>query len=112
MDFKTLNQISQLEQIDQLSQNKLQVIFKHSTRCSTSSFALRILNMEFSDALDTTFDVYYLDLLNYREVSNAIAQKYKVEHESPQLLVIKNGVCVYHASHSDVSLENIPESVI
>ncbi len=107
MNFKNLNQISQLSEIDQLSHHKLQVLFKHSTRCSVSSFAQRILISEFNAAMDEKFDVYYLDLISYREVSNAIAQRYGVEHESPQLLVIQDGKCIYNASHSDVSLEKI-----
>ena len=85
----------------------MQILFKHSTRCSVSSFAQRILKSEFSDENNEIFDLHYLDLINYRDVSNAIAQRYGIEHESPQILVIQNGKCIYHASHSDVSLENV-----
>ena len=106
MEFKTLNQVSQLSEIDQHSKSKTQVLFKHSTRCSVSSFAQRILKNELSALESDEFDVYYLDLIAFREVSNAIALRYGVEHESPQLLVIKDGKCIYNASHSDVSLEN------
>ena len=75
MDFINLNQVSQLNEIDQQSKNKLQILFKHSTRCSVSSFAQRILKSEFSDENNEIFDIHYLDLINYRDVSNAIAQR-------------------------------------
>jgi bacillithiol system protein YtxJ len=111
MDFINLNQVAQLEQINELSKNKAQVLFKHSTRCSVSSFAKRILVNEFSDALSGKFDVHYLDLIAHRDVSGAIADKYNVEHQSPQILVIVNGTCVYNASHSDCSLEKAAEII-
>jgi bacillithiol system protein YtxJ len=111
MDFINLNQIDQLDQINEQSKNKPQVLFKHSTRCSVSSFALRILRSEFSDALSEKFDVHYLDLITHRDVSNAITEKYNIMHESPQILVIVNGTCVYSASHSDVSLEKAAQVI-
>ena len=111
MDFINLTQIAQLDQINEQSKNKAQVLFKHSTRCSVSSFAKRILVGEFSDELADKFDIHYLDLISHRDVSNAIADKYKVEHASPQMLVIINGSCVYNSSHSDVSLEKAAQII-
>jgi len=111
MDFINLNQAAQLDQINEQSKSKAQVLFKHSTRCSVSSFAKRILTSEFSDALDAKFDVHYLDLIAHRDVSGAIADKYNVEHASPQMLVIINGTCVYNASHSDVSLDKAAQII-
>lgn len=111
MEFKTLNQENQLEAIDAASSEKLQVIFKHSTRCSVSTFAQRVLRSEFNDKLDNELDVHYLDLIAYRSISNAIADRYGIIHESPQLLAIKDGVCVYNASHSDVSLEKLKSAI-
>lgn len=105
-EYKTLNEIAQLDEIDRLSHTKAQVIFKHSTRCSVSTMAKRGLDMDLKQAYGQQFDIYYLDLIAYRNVSNNIATRYNVEHESPQILVIKNGKCVFDASHSDVSLED------
>lgn len=105
MEFKILNQINQLDEIDSQSQSKLQVIFKHSTRCSTSLMAKRILSGELDDEKENLVDVYYLDLLSYRVIAQNISSRYNIQHESPQMLVIKNGKCIYHASHSDVSLD-------
>lgn len=111
MDFINLNHVSQLEQINEQSKTKAQVIFKHSTRCSVSSFAKRILISEFSDSLAQKMDVHYLDLIAHRDISGEIASKYNIEHESPQILLITNGKCVYNASHSDCSLEKAAELI-
>jgi len=101
-----LNTLSQLSDIDEKSKGKTQVVFKHSTRCGIS----RMVMNQFADAfnVDSNLDLYYLDLLSYRDVSNEIGYKFQVMHQSPQLLIIKNGVTVAHASHgaiNDLDLE-------
>ena len=100
-----LTKISQLDDIIQKSKSKTQIIFKHSTRCGIS----RMVMNQFVKAYDVNInaDLYYLDLLNYREVSNETANKFQVLHESPQLLVIKNEVVVQHASHGDINTINL-----
>ena len=95
--------ISQLDEIVENSNNKTIVIFKHSTRCSISRFALKQFENEYN--LEDKVDLYFLDLLNYREVSNEITNRFQVEHQSPQLILIKSGVAVYDASHSDIQAE-------
>jgi bacillithiol system protein YtxJ len=107
MDWINLNSLEQLIEIDEKSKDKVQVLFKHSTRCSVSSFAKRILTSEYSDEVKQKADVYYLDLIAFREISNAISSKYGVIHESPQILVIKEGKCIFNASHSDVSFKRL-----
>ncbi|MFI1773394.1 bacillithiol system redox-active protein YtxJ [Thalassobellus citreus] len=97
-----LNTLHQLDDIKEKSSTKTQVLFKHSTRCGIS----RMVMSQFVEAYNLTendLDLYYLDLLNYREVSNEIAAKFQVMHESPQLLIIKNGVVVTHASHGSIN---------
>ena len=111
MNWNILNSIDQLLKIDEKSKNKIQILFKHSTRCSVSTFAKRILENEYNDSIKEQFDVYYIDLISYRDVSNEIASRYKVEHESPQLIVIKEGVAVFTSSHSDVSFEKVLASL-
>ena len=91
-----------LTSIDQLSDiEQTQAIFKHSTRCGIS----RMVMNQFVDSynIDANIDLYYLDLLNYREVSNETGYKFQVLHESPQLLIIKNGVVLAHASHGAIN---------
>lgn len=85
------------------SQNssKTYVIFKHSTRCSISSMALnRMENTNFFEKQNVPF--YYLDLIQYRNVSNYVSQILNVEHQSPQLLLIKNGKCIAVESHNGI----------
>jgi bacillithiol system protein YtxJ len=97
-----LNTINQLDIIESSSKKKTQVIFKHSTRCGVSSMVLN----QFVDAYELTdedLDLYFLDLICYRDVSNEVGYKFQVMHQSPQLLVIKNGVVVTHDSHSGVN---------
>ena len=106
MDWINLNSVEQLAEINENSKNKTQIIFKHSTRCSVSVFAKRILSDEYSDEIKKNADVYYLDLIAFRQISNSIANYYGVVHESPQILVINNGECTFNASHSDVSFKS------
>lgn len=98
-----LTEIAQLDEIVENSKDKTIVIFKHSTRCSISRFALKQFENEYN--LEDKVDLYYLDLLNYRDISNEIANRFQLIHQSPQILIIKNGVVVYDASHSDIQAE-------
>jgi bacillithiol system protein YtxJ len=100
-----LTDLSQLNEIIELSNEKPISIFKHSTRCSISRFALKQFENEF-DSADAT-DTYFLDLIEYRDVSNEIANRFQVIHQSPQVLLIKNGKSVYNASHSDIDARDL-----
>jgi bacillithiol system protein YtxJ len=95
-----LEDLGQLNEIITTSEEKPVVIFKHSTRCSVSRMALKQFENEFN--LQDKMDAYYLDLIENRAISNEIASKFEVVHQSPQLLVIKNGKCIYNISHSDI----------
>ena len=95
-----------LKQIVSKSQIRPQVIFKHSTRCSISSMALQRLQRV---SQPSDIDFYFLDLLSNRNLSNKIAQVFKVPHESPQVLLIKDGECVYEESHMGISMNDIVE---
>lgn len=86
------------------------LIFKHSTRCSISRIVW--------DRLQRTWDIdearvpfYYLDLLKHRELSNRIATDLNVQHESPQALLIENGHCIWHASHTEINISSIHEAL-
>jgi bacillithiol system protein YtxJ len=102
-----LTNLGQLNEIITLSNDKPIAIFKHSTRCSVSRFALKQFENEF-DSADAT-DTYFLDLIENRDVSNEIASRFQVVHQSPQLLLIKNGQSVYDASHSDIDAKELAE---
>ncbi len=100
MDWKVLEYIDQIDVIKQASHNKLQLIFKHSTRCIISKMALK--NFENDFLLHDVIDTYYLDLISYREISNKIADDFGVTHQSPQILLIKDGKVIYHESHEGI----------
>jgi bacillithiol system protein YtxJ len=104
MHWIHLTDEEQLKQILNKSQVKPQVIFKHSTRCSISTVALQRLQ-KVSQPED--IDFYFLDLLSYRHLSNKIAEAFKVNHESPQILLIKDGDCIYEESHMGISMNEI-----
>jgi len=104
MHWIHLTDDEQLRQIITKSQSKPQVIFKHSTRCSISAVALQRLQKV---AQPADIDFYFLDLLSYRGLSNRIAETFKVRHESPQVLLIRDGDCVYEESHMGISMNEI-----
>ncbi|MCU0440895.1 MAG: bacillithiol system redox-active protein YtxJ [Bacteroidia bacterium] len=108
MNWIALTDIGQLNTIQQESLTNPVVIFKHSTRCSISSAALARMERGWQkDGVKT----YYLDLLAHRDISNAVAVNYGVEHQSPQVLVIQNGSCIYNESHSGIMPEEVAEHV-
>ena len=106
MNWFPLTNIEQIEMIKKASFSKPQLIFKHSTTCSISRMAHS--RFERADA-PTSIDFYYLDLLNYRSISNAIAETFQVHHESPQILLIKNGECTYEESHYGIMMDDVIE---
>lgn len=97
-----LTTIEELDEIAERSKTKTQFIFKHSTRCGISRMVISQFKKGYQLS-ESEADLYYLDLLNYRSISAEIAEKFQVMHESPQLLVIKNGVVVAHDSHSGIN---------
>lgn len=97
-----LTTIDQLQEIKTKSKTKPQLIFKHSTRCGISKMVINQFAEQYDLSADQA-DLYFLDLLSYREVSNEVGYTFQVMHQSPQLLVIKNGVVVAHASHGAVN---------
>lgn len=105
MNWNNLENIQQLESIVEESKEKAIVIFKHSTRCSISRMALKQFENEFN--YEEKIAPYFLDLLNHRDISNEIATKFGVFHQSPQMIVIKDGISVYDASHSDIDAESL-----
>lgn len=100
-DFKSV------EEVDLLSKTKNVLIFKHSTRCSISSTALNRFDRNWKDEYGDKIKLFYLDILSNRTLSNQIAEHYSVQHESPQVLLISNGKCIYSTSHLDISVSEI-----
>lgn len=105
MNWKPLTQQNEIEEIDKQSEATPILIFKHSTRCAISSAALSRIEREWKN--DVLIVPYYLDLLAYRNVSNALAEKYNVEHQSPQVLLISKGKCIYNQSHTGIRFSEL-----
>ena len=104
-----LQLMGQLDEIIALSKEKPVLIFKHSTRCSISRFALKQFENEFD--LQNQIDAYFLDLLEFRAISNEIASRFGIIHQSPQLLLIKEGKVLYDASHSDIQANELKKYI-
>jgi bacillithiol system protein YtxJ len=109
MNWIKLQNIADLETIRKESEQKTVLIFKHSTRCSISSTALSRLERAWTNESES-IQPHYLDLLSHRDISNQIASTFSVAHESPQVLLIKNGNCIYNAAHWDISLQDIAKA--
>jgi len=107
MNWDKLTEENQLDEIKQESYNQPVMILKHSTTCSISATALSRLERAWNTDAAKDIKPYYLDLLKLRPISNKIAQEFDVDHESPQVLIIKNGKSVYNASHFDIRFDEI-----
>nr|WP_299173786.1 bacillithiol system redox-active protein YtxJ [uncultured Allomuricauda sp.] len=99
----------QLDEIAEKSKSRTQLIFKHSTTCGISRMVLNMFTSTY--ALGKEIDIYFLDLHAHRNVSNEVAAQFQVMHQSPQLLIIKNGETIYHTSHGAIADINLEEYV-
>ncbi|MFY0653648.1 MAG: bacillithiol system redox-active protein YtxJ [Cyclobacteriaceae bacterium] len=105
MNWNKLTQIETLEEIKSKSQTQPVLIYKHSTRCNISSMVLHKLERQWKPEEMRNVEIYFLDLIAHRDVSNAIESDFSVRHESPQVLVITDGVCSYHDSHMGITYQ-------
>jgi len=101
--WQKLENLSQLNEVDSNSSDTTVAIFKHSTRCSISSMALARLEKGWDVE---KIPIYFLDLISYREISNAIADRYGVTHESPQLILVKDGKAIFNSSHMSINAKD------
>lgn len=111
MKWNKLESEKTLQEIIESSDDQAVVIFKHSTRCPISTMALSWFEKSWKDEEMKDVRPYYLDLINYRSISNKIAEEFDVQHESPQLLLIQNGQCGYHTSHSNISYKELQKKL-
>ncbi|GJM59689.1 MULTISPECIES: bacillithiol system redox-active protein YtxJ [Persicobacter] len=109
MNWNILEQEQHLEEIREKSFQQPVVIFKHSTRCPISSMSLRFFESNFKEELGVK--PYYLDLISFRAISNEIAAQFGVPHQSPQVILIKNGKAVFDTSHHNISFAAIEKAV-
>lgn len=108
--WNQLTEIATLEEIAEISYQQPVAILKHSTSCGISRMVLRQFEKEY-DLHEGRMKLYFLDLLNHRDISNKIASKFNVPHQSPQLIIIKDGKAVYDASHSEINAGSLNKFV-
>ncbi len=108
--WKVLHDEAQLDEILVTSKDKPVVIFKHSTTCGISEGAKYTL-MENWDFEGHELDFYYLDLLKHRPISNRIAQDFQITHQSPQVLLVKDGEVTFHTSHHRISVDGLRKNL-
>lgn len=112
MNWIALKNPGQLDLLRAESKNQPIIIFKHSRTCSISNAALNRLERNWKEEEMTSVKPYFLDLLSYREISRSIADLFDVEHESPQVIVLKNGEAVFHKSHFDIDFASIKNAAL
>ena len=106
VNWLSLAAMSQIEEIAEHSKSTPCIVYKHSTRCSLSSLARHRLEKDWLFS-DQAVLPYFLDLIANRDVSNLVEEYFGVRHQSPQLLLIRDGRCVYHASHLDINARSL-----
>lgn len=109
--WKNLDTVEKIDVIIENSKHKLQIIFKHSKTCGISQSAYDKLESGFA-LLEGKVDFHYLDLLSYRSVSNEVAEKTGVLHQSPQIILLENGKVVYTVTHLAISPKKIVEHLV
>lgn len=110
MNWIQLQNIDQLDAIEKLSFEKPVAIFKHSTRCGVSSMVLKNLNRELDSINRDDVAFYFLDLIQFRDISNQVAQRWNIEHQSPQIIILENGLVKNHASHYQIDASLVAEN--
>ncbi|MBK5280052.1 MAG: bacillithiol system redox-active protein YtxJ [Bacteroidia bacterium] len=111
MNWNELSDAKQLEELTTQSHQQPVLIFKHSSSCSISKTALGRLERNWNEGEMKKVKPYFLDLLSYRTISNEIVNQFFVEHESPQILIIRNGKSVYDRSHFDIDYKSVRSEI-
>lgn len=111
MNWNKLTASSQIEELKKLSSEKPVLIFKHSTRCSVSSMSLDRLLRNWKPADEEKVSPYFLDLIAYRSLSNQIEAEFGIPHESPQVIILKEGKAVYDTSHYGITYQEIMQQL-
>lgn len=109
-EWRQLTDLGELNEIINESTEKPVAIFKHSTTCGISRMAWNLFQKNYNISEDQ-MSFYYLDLLNYRAISNEIASRFDVVHQSPQLIVIKDGKAVYNVSHENIDASRLEQFI-
>lgn len=110
IQWENLESVDQLHNLIKNSNKKTKVIFKHSTRCGISRMALNSFERNY-ESIDQEVTYYLLDLLSYRDVSNAISQELNVQHQSPQVIVLSEEKVIHTESHHGIDIKKIQQLI-
>jgi len=111
MDWIRIDSESGIEDLLRQSEENFVVLFKHSTRCSLSDMAENRLERSWNESEMKDVKCYFLDIIQHRDLSNLVVDHFGIDHESPQLLLIKDRACVYHTSHMDIRYDNLQAEI-
>lgn len=111
MRWTNLRSVDQIDEIRTESKKNPVLIFKHSTRCNISRTSLDRLERNWKDEEMAHVSAYFLDLISYREISARIAEEFDVEHESPQVIIIRDERSTYDRSHFEIDYQHIRDAV-
>ncbi len=109
-EWNVLEEPSQLAKLREISYQKPVVLFKHSVRCGVSAMAKHHLESNWS-LLSGELEFYFLDLIRHRSISNQIAEEFNVRHQSPQVIVLREGRVIYHTSHHLINAQVLREAL-
>jgi len=107
IEWRKLTATNELLEVEEISKTTPVLIFKHSVRCGISAMAINRFERDYTET--ASFVPYYLDLINYRDVSNEVAERYGVLHESPQTVLMVDGKVVHTSSHNGIDFKEINE---
>jgi len=108
--LKELLAIEDLEEVWKSSEEKPVLLFKQSTTCPISAEAFEQFQTFLNDKQD--IGSFFVKVRETREVSNEIAEKLGVQHQSPQLLLVKDGIAQWNASHTNITVDSIKEALV
>jgi bacillithiol system protein YtxJ len=111
MNWNALRSLDQIDDIRTQSKVNPVLIFKHSTRCNISRTSLDRLERNWKDEEMKEVKLYFLDLISHRDISARISEEFDVEHESPQVLIIRDERSTYDRSHFDIDYTQIRDAV-
>jgi bacillithiol system protein YtxJ len=110
LQWNYLQSMEDLDAAENISKEKTVILFKHSTRCSVSRFVLKQFENTYAIGSDVA-ELYFLDLIEYRAISDEIATRFGVTHQSPQMIVLKDGRQVYNSSHEHIDANSLEQVI-
>ncbi|WP_010269919.1 bacillithiol system redox-active protein YtxJ [Paenibacillus senegalensis] len=112
-----MNKVKQLNSVDEwnkaleLSDEQPVFIFKHSTRCPVSADAYDQYGAYLNRSANEDVAYFLVLVVEYRPVSNAIAESLELKHESPQAILIHKRKPVWHTSHWRITESNLKDNL-